>query len=624
MSAPPFRVKAVYDYTSPHEDDLKFANGQIITVTQVEDDDWYFGEYTDASGRKEEGIFPRNFVERYEPETPPRPTRPSRPKKETDPTSAVASPQPAEDSRNKPEQNEPRREATLSPTTAQPADAFVEHSEVRPADNKSVSAQGSASSTEQSQTVNTANVPTKPAPQASSKTPGPAVTEKPTGGSFRDRIAAFNKPAAPPLAPPKPGGAAAPGTSSFIKKPFVAPPPSRDAYIPPAREHPPQRVYRREEDPSLAEATSHDAETQERSAPPPPATAADEENQPKPTSLKDRIALLQKQQMEQAARHAEAAQKKEKPKRPPKKRMESQDGVDTASVEMGEGELERVDSGNTVGKRSVDANREHELPLTRSSTKRSLNREGEARTGSAGGFKEPFSDANDADQSGAGDTEDAGDFSTERDDSDEKANVKTHAPLPIRSQEPVHEQEGGDKGDDEDEEEEQGQDEDDEEEEVDPEVKRRLEIRERMAKMSGGMGMAGMFGPPGAMPMPGIGGSRVQKGSGSSERRVPGDQGAQGTDPTSTVGRAPPVPIMPMLGMQKVKSPDQVDRQLEVERDVTVATPPISQSQPPDEIPDVEDLKNEPSLPSRIPEAETPHSPPVPQGVSSELLTIIV
>ncbi|KFY15231.1 hypothetical protein V491_05733, partial [Pseudogymnoascus sp. VKM F-3775] len=43
MPAPPFKVKAVYEYTSPHEDDLHFPNGQIITVTEEEDDDWYSG-----------------------------------------------------------------------------------------------------------------------------------------------------------------------------------------------------------------------------------------------------------------------------------------------------------------------------------------------------------------------------------------------------------------------------------------------------------------------------------------------------------------------------------------------------------------------------------------------------
>ena len=152
---------------------------------------------------------------------------------------------------------------------------------------------------------------------------------------------------------------------------------------------------------------------------------------------------------------------------------------------------------------------------------------------------------------------------------------------------------------------------------MDPQVKRRLEIRERMAKMSGGMGMAGMFGPPGAMPMPGIGGPRMQKGSGSSERKIASSHGAQEPDSPSTTGRAPPVPIMPMLGMQKVRSPDQVDRQLEVEKDDTAASPSISQSRAPDEVPGVEDLKREPPLTSRSPEGETVRSPPLPHGMST-------
>ena len=38
--AVPFRVKALYEYTSTHEDDLPFAVGQIITVTDEEDDAW--------------------------------------------------------------------------------------------------------------------------------------------------------------------------------------------------------------------------------------------------------------------------------------------------------------------------------------------------------------------------------------------------------------------------------------------------------------------------------------------------------------------------------------------------------------------------------------------------------
>ncbi|KAJ4352740.1 assembly of actin patch protein [Neurospora sp. IMI 360204] len=66
-----FKVKAIFEYASPHEDDLNFPANQIITVTDEEDADWYGGEYVDDAGVKHEGIFSRNFVERYEPQAPP-------------------------------------------------------------------------------------------------------------------------------------------------------------------------------------------------------------------------------------------------------------------------------------------------------------------------------------------------------------------------------------------------------------------------------------------------------------------------------------------------------------------------------------------------------------------------
>jgi len=89
MPAAPFKVKAVYDYKSAEPDDLNFPNGQVITVTAEEDDDWYAGAYVDGTGKKLEGIFPKNFVEKYEPEIPLRPSRPARAKKDADPTPAV-------------------------------------------------------------------------------------------------------------------------------------------------------------------------------------------------------------------------------------------------------------------------------------------------------------------------------------------------------------------------------------------------------------------------------------------------------------------------------------------------------------------------------------------------------
>ncbi|KAK6952116.1 hypothetical protein Daesc_006648 [Daldinia eschscholtzii] len=70
-----FTVKAAHDYTSDYAEDLSFRVGQIITVTNDNEVDWYTGEYLDEFGMKKWGIFPRNLVERYPPPVPPRPTR---------------------------------------------------------------------------------------------------------------------------------------------------------------------------------------------------------------------------------------------------------------------------------------------------------------------------------------------------------------------------------------------------------------------------------------------------------------------------------------------------------------------------------------------------------------------
>ena len=115
-------------------------------------------------------------------------------------------------------------------------------------------------------------------------------------------------------------------------------------------------------------------------------------------------------------------------------------------------------------------------------------------TASREGF---LSDPNDADQSGAADTEDGGDTSTGRDDSDEKPRRRVPT-LPYRTSAST-ERPGPSPSEENEEASEEEDDDEEAEEEVDPEVKRKMEIRERMAKMSGGMGMAGMFGLPGGM-----------------------------------------------------------------------------------------------------------------------------
>ncbi|QEU62515.1 Bbc1 [Kluyveromyces lactis] len=58
----PFKVEALFPYTSDFEDDLPFSKGQIITVLEIEDDEWFFGEFKDADGKTKQGIFPKGFV----------------------------------------------------------------------------------------------------------------------------------------------------------------------------------------------------------------------------------------------------------------------------------------------------------------------------------------------------------------------------------------------------------------------------------------------------------------------------------------------------------------------------------------------------------------------------------
>lgn len=574
----PFKVKAVYEYTSPHEDDLHFPSGQIITVTEEEDDDWYVGEYVDASGTKQEGIFPRNFVEKYEPTAPPRPVRASRPKKEPEPAPVPVT-EPAPAPAPEPEQTEP--EAQSQPTAREPSP--------EPPAVSSIPAPKAAQ-------VSPPAAP-KPAPAVSKSIP-PPVSEKPSGGSFKDRIAAFNK-AAPPVAPFKPGGLSSQGANSFIKKPFVAPPPSRNAYVPPPRETTVAKTYRRDEDPEIAAREAENQEQAEKAGLAASSNDADAEDQPKPTSLKERIALLQKQQAEQAARHAEAAQKKEKPKRPVKKRTESHSTIEGA--EEGEGAVgERQDTEEPAGKASMDSLREERDAPRRRKYSRDA--------GPIPGIppKGPFIDGNDADMSGAGyTTEEPEEMATIRDDSDEKPVTK--GPPPRAPAAPAREPDvGEEEGTSEEpaaEDEEEGE-EAEEEDDIDPEVRRKEELRARMAKMSGGMGMHGMFGPPGGMPMPGMVPPKKKKSTGASEAR---STGHEADDVPTASTRAPPVPMIPLPGLSQVRSPEEVDKRLEEDEDET----PIARTRPTADISNTEDVVQERNAPP-VPGGR-PAPPPVPK-----------
>lgn len=510
-----FKVKALYDFEAKEEDDLGFPAGQIIDVTEEVDDNWLEGKYADVTGASKSGIFPREFVDKYEPEVPVRPSRPSRPKQES--TAPAPAPAPAPVAEPEPEEPEVPVMSKPQPPPVEIPPAASREEEVTsppPANPRSPPAAP------------------KPAPAelaaapASAKKPPPPVAAK--SNAFRDRIAAFNQPAAAPIAPMVPGQK--PQGNTFIKKPFVAPPPMSNSYVPPPKQEPVQKPYIREEDPEIRRRLEEDRAAAESAG----LTAEggqqeEDEDAPKPTSLKERIARLQQQQMEQAQRRAEGGSK-EKKKPPPKKPSESSEqGLEAEGEEM-----QRERSADTE-RQSFDVSREK--PRVPSAQRRPAEPMSPVP---AAPDHELVSDGNEADQSAAGETteDDAGTIGPE--DSDE-----TRAPAPPRraSTAPKKEPDVGD-------EEDTTEDAEEDEDSMDEETRRRMELRERMAKMSGGMGMAGMFGPPGGMPMPG--GAPPKKRS-TKERKASEDVEPPPSSPSPPAQR---IPMMPMPGLNRVQSPE--------------------------------------------------------------------
>jgi hypothetical protein len=582
MTAPPFRVKAVYDYSSPHDDDLSFPSGQVITVVQEEDADWYIGEYNDDSGAKHSGLFPKNFVERIEPQAPPRPVRAKKEEPAAPPMeSPAAAAQPLRAEREPAVTREAAEEESPASIPAPAPAAAIPRSLPPPVE---------AAAPARAPINASANEPV--ASQTPGKAAGPPVAEKPS--SFRDRIAAFNKGSAAPVTPSKPTS-----SSTFIKKPFVAPPPARDAYIAQAKKDPPpQRLYRREEDPEIVERQAQDQEAAKRAGLlPSEDNQEDSEDAPRPTTLKERIALLQQQQAEQQARQMEAFAK-EKPKRPQKKRAESGDTIDSI-VHGDTGDV----ASDGIPRTSTDMSQE--APVARRMSK-------ESRVPAAIP-RDTFSDGNEADHSGAGEMTE-GD-STEVEDHVDHDRSSAAVPLArsatgasakdFARQPPVHEEEE----EEEEEEEHQPVQAPEEEDEMDAETRRKLELRERMAKMSGGMGMGGMFGAPMGLPQ------------GAPKKRALAASAPQDDDETpAEAAAASPrqrMPMMPLpgLGAPQVRSPPQSPTS---ERPPIVEKEPepvrsYAASQAPGVVTDVEDLEQMPSANPRM-SMERGAPPPIPQG----------
>jgi len=545
---------------------------------QEEDADWYIGEYNDYSGVKHSGLFPKNFVERIEPQAPPRPVRAKKEEPDAQPMESPATAAQPQRAEREPtvSQKAEEEDAPASIVASAPA-AAIPRSLPPPVEPAASARAHVASSASESNAAPTTG-----------KSAGPPVAEKPS--SFRDRIAAFNKGSAAPVTPSKPTS-----SSTFIKKPFVAPPPARDAYIAQARKDPPPpKPYHREEDPEIVERQAQDQEAAKRAGLlPSEHNQEDSEDAPRPTTLKERIALLQQQQAEQQARQMEAFAK-EKPKRPQKKRAESGDTIDS----IAHGEAGDV-ADDEIQRTSIDTSQEAHLARRMSKDSRVP----------AAIPRDTFSDGNEADHSGGGEMTE-GD-ATEVEDHEDHDRFAAVAPLArsvtsasakdFARQPPVHEAD--------EEEEEQPAQEAAEEDEMDAEARRKLELRQRMAKMSGGMGMGGMFGAPMGLPQ------------GAPKKRAPAASAPQADDELQAEAAASSprqrMPMMPLpgLGAPQVRSPPQSptnERPPVVEKEPELSRS-YAASQPPGIVTDVEDLEQMPSTNNRM-STERGAPPPIPQG----------
>ncbi|KAK9370091.1 hypothetical protein V1509DRAFT_618500 [Lipomyces kononenkoae] len=517
-ATPPFKVKAIYEYISDHPDDLSFPISQLITVTAEEDEEWFSGRYFDNVGALREGMFPKNFVEIVvEDESPAIPSHPSRSHR-----SQVPPPQ---------SPSSLTREATI----AEPEPEIHEKSDEGIRTAMAGSPQAQKPVQVQSSSAMSAAA-SSPVPISSNTEPKPDLARSEAKSSFRDRIAAFNIANAAPIGPQS-----KPAVQSFVKKPFVAPAPS--AYIPPA----PQNVSKATGVPYEQSASPRTSIDDDRVSSEEP-HGSHEPIIPGGTSLKDRIALLQQMQLEQqAAQAAKAAKKKKTHKKQPSQQLPDQPEETTiAGAETTVNELHPF-SDELEASPTSESIAQFAQPEVTATLGSYTNTAGPTPTASQGV---------DLDEESAGDQSDVED------------NIEASS-LPVSPQMRVQEP-GSELVGEADDEQAQDIDEDeaDEEEEIDPEVARRIAIRERMAKMSGGMGMP--FAIPGVMGMP------MGPFPKSTTKKVP-------EQPKSSVeevySQPKPIPILPMAGPPPTNLESQQDEE-DVEEELESEQEPGSQMAP--------------------------------------------
>ncbi|KAI3405862.2 hypothetical protein KGF56_001469 [Candida oxycetoniae] len=431
----PFKVKAIFDYKSDYEDDLNFTTGQIITVTAIENEEWFTGEYDNKTG-----MFPKNFVEILLAPQIPVSNRPVRkqepkqepkeevPKREDEGASAIDNQQTSSTGQAEP----PSAPSNASGFTGQaeppsaPSNASVSTGQAEPPSAPS----DASGSLHQSKTF-----PTKHAPMFKSEEHHSPMVPMPHTSSA--------KPADP----------------YSIKKQFVAASPS--SYVPKIKPRDDSRLVAHPVEESkpaediVRSSTFEDHRKQE-----------EEEAGPK-VSLKERIALLQKKQQEEAEREAAALKRKEERKQ---KHAEEKERLkhlkEQKSHETQPGDAAIDSAGVAIGEPGSEQPFDHAVRRFSNDQKLQGNKEKrQLETGE--------DDQREGKGKGVGEGEEGYIVGQQGEEEEEE------------------EEKNDDNNDDEDDE-----DEDEDEEDEDDEELKRRKLVERMAKISGGRNMFGMMGMP--------------------------------------------------------------------------------------------------------------------------------
>lgn len=299
----PFTVKALFEYKSDYDDDLSFAAGQIITVTEIEDDEWYSGTYDGKLG-----MFPKNFVENFseEPDS-----------KNTKETEEIEEPSTSEQPEESPE---PIAEDTKEETKQE--ESAIEHE---------IDDSAAKLSTE----------PELPPALQSAPSDIPKEEKPITPANTGFKAAANNKVPMPGMVPLQRDDPYA------VKKSFFGA--GKSSYVPQVKPRDQSNVISHSYN-DVAKNTDivreHDNKSEE-----------EEVEEPK-MSLKERIAMLQKRQQEEAEREAAALKRREERKKEKRDVSRNTTGSlvhtaditseDERNVEVGTAELAHASNVPTV------------------------------------------------------------------------------------------------------------------------------------------------------------------------------------------------------------------------------------------------------------------------------------